>query len=317
MSSEIETPKEDLNKDPLPKKPEKFWQKRCFFYQLLMQGTVSLFLIFCTVAIVFCTSFWWENALFPGLRKIDPLQRDLTIVQAKVDQVDQTIQRMNDRGAEIDMLKNQLITLQQAIAALEKEGVKPSTTQAQVAGERSLPEVSYELKGMWDQFKNRLQQGEVCIELFTEFKTKLPSNVSMPEHIQKLEGFAQTPAKSMVFLRDQLEKIYQTIKASPLASEKVTIPEHHGWLAAVWKYLSKWIKVQPLDNKGEQVSVTAALEKAVKAMENNQLARTIEFLKSLPSEESVGEWLNQAEQRQRCEIVINEVGKLVGQTVKG
>ena len=317
MSSKIETPKEVLNKEPLLKKPEKFWKKRCFFYQLLLQGMVSLFLIFCTVAIVFSTSFWWENALFPGLRKIDPLQRDLTIVQAKVDQVDQTIQRINDRGAEIDMLKNQIISLQQAIAALEKEGVKSSTTQAKVAGESSLSVVFHELKVTWDQLKNRLQQGEVCSELFTEFKTKLPSNVSMPEHIQKLEGFAQTPPKSLVFLREQLEKIYQTIKTSPIASEKVTIPEQHGWLAVVWQYLSKWIKIQSLDNKGEQVSVTAVLEKALKFMANNQLAQTVEYLKSLPFEESIAEWLNQADQRQRCEVIITEVDKLVGQTVKG
>ena len=325
MSDTVETPKEILKKQPPAKQSGKFWQHSHCFRQFLVQSAVSFFLILCTLGCVFYSSFWWENSLFPGLRKIDPLQRDLTIVQAKVDQLDQTVHHITDRGAEIDTLKGQIVSLQQALTTLErateKDSAKSSAVQTQTGNDAAVSQIPHELKTAWDQIKTHLQQGDVCTDALTDFKTKLSLNASLNEQLQKVEGFAKTPAKSMAFLRDQLENIYQTVKASPLAGEKVTIPESQSWLAGAWKYLSQWIHVRPLENKdekGEQVSVTAAIEKALQALKNNQLPQTIEYLKSLPPIETVNEWLSQAEQRQLCDRIINEMDKiLASQPVKG
>ena len=329
MPDTVETPKEISKKQPTAKQPEKSWQNNPFFRQLLVHAALSFLLILCTLACVFYSSSLWENSLFPSLRKIDPLQRDLTIVQAKVDQLDQTVHRITDHGAEIDTLKNQLIILQQALttlekATLEKEGVKSSAIQT--VNDAATSHIPHELKASWDQLKTHLQQGDVCTDALADFKTKLLPNAVLDEQLQKIEGFAQTPAKSMTFLHEQLDKIYQTVKASPLASEKVTIHESQSWLAGAWKYLSQWIHIRALENKGEnknenkgeQVSVAAAIEKALQALKNNQLTQAIEYLKSLPPIESVNEWLSQAERRQLCDKSISEMDKILpNQPIKG
>jgi hypothetical protein len=284
---------------------------------LLVPAAVSFVLILCALGCVVYSSFWWESSLFPALRKIDPLQRDLTILQAKVDQLDQTVHGITERGAEIDALKNQITTLQQTLATLGKESVKSSETQTQPEDERNDSLVSQEVKEAWEKLRTQLQQGEVCTDLFTEFKTKLSSKTSLDKPLQRIEEFSQKPAKSMVFLQNQLNEIYQIVKTSDLADEKVTIPESQGWWAVAWKFLSQWIHIRPLENKDKLISVTTAFEKALQALKNNQLDQTIAYLKNLPSIETVNEWLTQAEQRQLCDRIISDVDKFLVQIVKG
>ena len=316
MAGVLETPKENPKKPVLAKQSGKFWQHDCI-RQLLSQIAVSFFLILCTFGGVFYSSSLWENSLFPGLQKIDPLQRDLTILQAKVDQLTQTVNSITDRGTEIEALKTHLLTLQNALAIIEKGGTKTAEIQPQMGSELIISQISLEFKSTWEQLKTRLQQGEVCTDVLGEFKNKLPANCGLEAQLPRIEGFSQTPAKPMTFLYEQLDKIYQTVKVSPLANEKVMVPDTQSWWAVIWKYLSKWIQIRSLENKGEQVSVTAAFEKALQALKNNQLNHTIECLKSLPSIEAVQEWLSQAEQRLLCNGIISEVDKLVAQSVKG
>lgn len=67
----------------------------------------------------------WENILFPGLHKIDPLQRDLTILEAKFEHLNQSLQNSQDKSTDIESLKDQISSLQQTVDSLVKESSKP------------------------------------------------------------------------------------------------------------------------------------------------------------------------------------------------
>jgi hypothetical protein len=312
MPDLLEAPKEEeLKKNDSKKEQKKFWQPRVFFYHLILHSVGSFTFIVIAITFLFFSIPLWENTLFPGLQKIDPLQRDVTILQEKVEQLTQNIQNIHDKGAEIETLKGQVLALHQMVTALEKEPLKTPSSATQPASDVNLSQSLGDLKPLWEKLQKQLNLGEPCLEEFNQLKSKIPSVLESP--LQTLTTFVETPAKSLSTLQTELEKIYQDIKSSPLSQEIVAVSQPNSWWHSVWDYLSKWIHIKALDKKTSQVSLLTAVEKALEFLKKNQLTSAIEYLQSISSIEGIRNWLTDAERRQHCDQVIADFDKELGE----
>lgn len=287
-----------------------FWQYQHFFHHLFLHILISLVLVLGTIVWLFYSASLWEGALFPGMRKIDPIQRDLVIVQAKVEQIQQSIQQLHDKGADIETLKGQISSLQQAVLALEKE--KPSNPSSFEPGIVEKSPLSADLKEHWQKAKICLQTGEPCTETLTDFKSKLPNNPLLQESLNKVFSSAHRSVKTLELLQGDLEKIYQTFKDSAAGQEVVTVAQPVSWGQALWRYFSTWIQVRRLDTPSatEQVSVVALLEQALNALKKGSLQAAIDHLQALNHLDSIKLWLAEAHLRQQRDQAAEEFGKI-------
>jgi DNA repair exonuclease SbcCD ATPase subunit len=307
MADLLKTPKEELKKSDFNKEKKKFWQQDTFFSHLILPSIVSFVLIILALTFLIFSLPLWENALFPGIQKIDPLQRDLTILQAKVEQLTHSIQNIQDKGLEIEALKGQLSALQQTVTVLEKNTPTPASSAIQPANESSSPQNFADFKPLWEKLQKSLQLGEACVEELNQLKSKIPS--SLENTLQPLVTFTESPAKPLSVLQTELEKIYQELKSSPNAEELVVVSQPNSWWHTIWDYLSKWIHIRTLNKKTAQVSLLTAVEKALESLRKNQLASAIDYLQSIHSVEGIRAWLEDATRRQQCDQVIADFDK--------
>ena len=307
MTDLLKTPKEEFIKNDLKKEKKKFWQQEAFFFHLVIHSVVSFTLI--TVAITFLAYSlpFWENIFFPGLQKIDPLQRDLTILQAKVDHFAQSLQNIQDKSTDMETLKGQLSVLQQKVTVLERDYSKPSSANPQPVSGSDSSQSFIDLKPSWEKLQNLLQSGEACTEEFNQLKSKIPSSIE--KALQTLLPFTESPAKSLFSLQTELEKIHQEIKSSPIAEELVVISQPPRWWHIIWDYLSQWIHISALSNQASQVSLLTAVERALESLRTDQLTTAINYLQSIQSVEAIKSWLADAKRRQQCDQDTANLGK--------
>ncbi len=301
----------DEQNQPSTEGNKKFWQYQHFFHHLFVNFLISITLVLGTIVWLFFTASLWENALFPGMRKIDPLQRDLAIVQAKVEQIQHSVQQMNEKGAEIETLKGQITALQQAVVSLEK--VKMSSQPVSSDAGALLEKDPQNLRGLWQKAKTCLQGSDICEMALTEFKSKLPASALLEQTLKPLLISAQTSVKTVSMLQDDLEKIYQNLKQSDF-QETVAVKKSHSWGQSLWHYFSKWVQIRRLDapEATETVLVVSVIEQALQEWKKNQWLAAMERLQPLSHLPSLKKWLEEARPRQQREQALLDFDKSLG-----
>ena len=297
-------------KEEAPKKSkESFWRYKHFFHNLIINVLVTLTLLGVIIAWLPHFGPKIERFIFPSVKQIEILQKEITVLTVKLDELGRQTQSQKEQLSEVGNLKLQVATFGETLNANSKslaelterfEKFKHSTPQGQMNF----------LKEGLNQLQQRIDKGEAFSDVLHGLISKVGSDKLAIDTIHQLTVYANAPTKTPSILAADLQSICDQLKVrkeenKPIASENKGI-----WDRFVSKaYDLVRIKKIGEEEKRQEVSqqdldvIFTKTSEIIKNLNQQDLPHALELARILAGQHKglFSSWLQEAETRNSLE----------------
>jgi len=289
------------------------------FCQMFSSLIISLLVTIVALGVVFFSSSWWSKHLLPDLQRIDTIQQDMAVIQARFDQVTEGVNKsFSDTSQMIEDLQKKINDLQKSLEELKNH---QGQTALDHNNSHNLGANSKEVKySVWFEAKNHFKMGEVCQHLMKDLGDQFAAIPLLQQYLLEVVKFSESPAKTMDFLVGEFKDIAEKIGKGSMAQSPVVVSVDENWLKKSWNKisdsLSKWIRIKPLLEKPEKMSMADSLDLISKKMEEGNLVEAIKIVEQinsdkLPNHGQVENWLELARARLANDLLVAKIDEII------
>ena len=303
-TADLTQKKEEVSK----KSKESFWHYKHFFHNLITNALVTIFLLCTLIACLPHFGSEIEKFIFPSVKKIEMIQKEMTVLTVKIDELGRQVQSQKDQLSEVGNLKSQVATFGEMLNTYSKSFVE--LTERFEKFRHSTPEGEMNfLEEGFDQLQQRIDKGEPFSDILHGLISKVGSDKMAIETIHQLTVYAGTPTKTSSVLAQELQSIFDRLKVRKEESQSETVADRGLWDRFISKVYGLVHIKRVEEEKRQEVSrqdldnISAKVEEIIKKLNQQDLPHAIESARVLAGQYNglFSSWLQDAETRKGLE----------------
>ncbi|NBT85436.1 MAG: hypothetical protein EBT45_02890 [Alphaproteobacteria bacterium] len=303
-TADLTQKKEEVSK----KSKESFWHYKHFFHNLITNALVTIFLLCTLIACLPHFGSEIEKFIFPSVKKIEMIQKEMTVLTVKIDELGRQVQSQKDQLSEVGNLKSQVATFGEMLNTYSKSLVE--LTERFEKFRHSTPEGEMNfLEEGFDQLQQRIDKGEPFSDILHGLISKVGSDKMAIETIHQLTVYAGTPTKTSSVLAQELQSIFDRLKVRKEESQSETVADRGLWDRFISKVYGLVHIKRVEEEKRQEVSrqdldnISAKVEEIIKKLNQQDLPHAIESARVLAGQYNglFSSWLQDAETRKGLE----------------
>jgi hypothetical protein len=244
----------EKNQEAQKKSRESFWKRKHFFFNLIL----NFFVTFVLLAVILAWLPYFgpriETVLFPSVKRIDLLQKEMTVLVAKLDELSHQVQSHKEQLSDLTNIKSQVVVFGETLNTYSNslndltdrfEKFKHNTPQGQINF----------LKDGLSQLQQRIDKGEAFSDILHGLISKVGSDKLAIDTIHQLTVYANAPTKTASVLAADLQTVCDHLKVVKEESKSVTSENKGLWSRFVSKFYDL-IHIRKLGDEEKKPEVT-------------------------------------------------------------
>ena len=297
-------------KEGAPKKSkESFWHYKHFFHNLITNVLVTIILLGVITSWLPHFGPEIERFVFPSVKQIEMLQKEITVLTVKIDELGRQTQTQKEQLSEVGNLKSQVTTFGETLNTYSKSLVELTERFEKFKHETPQGQMNFLKEGL-SQLQQRVDKGEPFSDILHGLISKVGSDKFAIDTIHQLTVYANAPTKTSAVLAQELQSIYDHLRVKK-EENKSAVPENQGMWSRFISKVYDLVHVKKIgeEEKKHEVSqqdldnISAKVEGIIKKLNQQDLQHAIESARVLASQYKglFSSWLQEAETRKSLE----------------